>query len=78
MSPKLSKRATKLLHRLYDEHFYPHDGADAPPGSAMRELIDAGLVVSGGRVARIIRCYLPKGVKPFKVEHFPSKPKWLT
>lgn len=75
--PKLSKRAIKLLNRLYDEHFYPHTGEDAKEGSAMRELIDAGLVVSGGRVAVIRRCYMPVGVKPFKVESYPDRPKWL-
>lgn len=77
MSHKLSKRATKLLHRLYEEHFYPHLGGDtATP--AMQELIDAGLVVSGGRVAKIMRCFMPKGTTPFKIEKIPRKPKWLT
>lgn len=73
--PTLSKRATALLHRLYDERFYPD--ATNCVGPVMQELLDAGLVVSGGRVAKIVRCYMPKGVKPFKCEKYPEKPEWL-
>lgn len=76
MKRKLSRRAAKLLHRLYEGHFYPCTFEGAIP-KAMQELIDARLIESGGRVARIMRCYVPKGMKTFRLERLPEKPKWL-
>lgn len=74
--PQLSKRATEMLHRLYEGRFYQAFTKGHIP-KAMQELIDAGLVTTGGRVARIVLCYVPKGTKPFSVETMPRKPKWL-
>lgn len=74
-TPKLSKRAKAMLRRLYDGRFY----ADKTNmvGPVMQELLDAGFVVSGGRVESIVRCWMPKGTKPFKCEKFPEMPEWL-
>ncbi len=75
--PKISKRATTLLHRLYEGHWYPD--VTNMVGPVMQELIDAELVVSVGRVAKIVRCYVPKGTRPdYKPSTIPEKPKWLT
>jgi hypothetical protein len=77
MSRKLSKRAIKMLHRLYEGQWYPaFIKGDIP--KAMQELIDAGLVTTAGRIQRIVRCYVPKGTKPTNfIDRIPSKPKWL-
>lgn len=75
MSRKLSKRATKLLHKIYEGRFYPD--TTNMVGPVMKELLDAGLVVSGGRVTKIVRCFMPRGVKRFMIEKYPEKPKWL-
>lgn len=76
MPRKLSKRATAMLHRLYEGAFYPCD-ISGPIPKAMQELIDAGLVQSGGRVVKIARYYVPRGHKPFVLDAMPRKPKWL-
>jgi hypothetical protein len=72
--PQLSKRAQALLARVRDPgRFYvwrpEHESA------AMRELMDAGLVVRQGRVNQIVACYVPKGTKPLRMEQFPCEQK---
>lgn len=72
--PKLSKAAVKMLVRVYEGHFYPWQ---PEPHGAMRELVDAGLVVSTGRVALLKSCYVPPGTRPAKLEAIPAMPNWL-
>lgn len=74
-TPKLSKRAIALLRRLYRGAWYPT--FDKAPPAAMKELLDAGLVVSGGRVKTIIAAFVPKGTKAFELEAIPKEPQWL-
>ena len=72
----LSKRAIKLLHRLYDGHWY--SAVDGKVTPVMQELLEAGLVGTIGRVKVIERCFVPKGSKPVNWMHdIPRKPKWL-
>jgi hypothetical protein len=73
--PVLSRRAIKLLHRLYEGEFYFAYAKNTP--KVMKELFDAGLVGSMGRVVTMAACYVPKGAKPPKLDTLPRKPKWL-
>jgi hypothetical protein len=75
MPRHLSKRALKLLDRLYDGHWYPMQYPE--PTGAMKELVDAGFVIGAGRVQVISTVYVPKGTTAFKLEKIPKKPKWL-
>lgn len=72
----LSPKARKLYERVCDSaNWYAgtgHVALEARTPAAMQELLDAGLVVVGGRVERLVSCYVPKGTKPFKLEKFPS------
>lgn len=72
MTKQLSKRAAALLLRVHNQNrFYKVQAGPTPP--AMQELIDAGLVVIGGRVNVICSAYIPKGTKPFRMEQFPGE-----
>lgn len=71
----LSKRATALLHRLYEGHFYRTFDTKQP--KAMQELIDNRLVYVDGRIFIIGSCYVPNGHKPFQIDEMPPKPEWL-
>jgi hypothetical protein len=66
----LSPRAQKLYASVCSGKFYPVHGKNIP--KCMDELIAAGLVVPGGRVASIILAYVPKGTKPYKIEQYPK------
>lgn len=57
----LSKRAQKLHARLMAGHWYDYSSHRIP--QAMQELVEAGLVTTGGRVAEIRRCYIPTSRK---------------
>lgn len=74
---KLSKSAERLLIRVHRGDFYLWDGAprnkNTKTPKAMQELVNAGLVVVGGRVARVVSAYVPKGTKPLKCEQYPGK-----
>ncbi len=65
--PKLSKRAEKLYARIKDGRWYPAYAKDTP--AAMQELVDAGLVHHGGRIARAVLCFVPSaGFVPMRQE----------
>lgn len=70
----LSPRAFALYTRVCDPNrFYKaHDGFTP---KSMAELMNAGLVDCSGRVARIVLCYTPAGVKSFKLEQYPNLSK---
>jgi len=61
---------------MYAGDFYTGDKHGLPT-PVIQELIDAGLVGTMGRVQRIVRCYVPKGTKPFRLESIPKPPRWL-
>ena len=67
----LSKRAQKMLERLRKGAWYTWDPRKTP--KAMQELAEAGLVDTRGRVASIVRCWVPVGYKPGTPEVFPEK-----
>lgn len=68
--PLLSIPAQKLWKNVQkSERFYPWT---PKPSKYMQELIDAGLVVTSGRVIKMGSFFTPKGVKPFTVEEFPE------
>lgn len=69
---RLSRRAIKLLHRLYEGQWYRD-----PPNAAMQELIDADLVKLMGRVNVVSAAYVPVDTKPLQCERIPKKPDWL-
>jgi hypothetical protein len=70
----LSPRAKKLWARVQDStHWYPWD-AKVP--KAMKELEKAGLVVEGGRVARVVLAWMPVGTLPYSLETYPE-PDWV-
>lgn len=63
MKPKLSKRAEILFERLKMGYFYPAFDSKTP--AAMKELEDAGLILTAGRVETVRVCYVPrKGFRP--------------
>ncbi len=67
--PKLPKRAQKLWERVKDGEYYRPWDPKLP--KAMKELQDAGLVATVGRVVVIERCYVPaKGYTPYVPEKF--------
>lgn len=66
----LSKPARKLLARVSSSRYYYR--WRPPAGRYMQELIDAGLVVHGGRVNQISAFWMPVGVTPFQMEKYPS------
>jgi hypothetical protein len=63
---KLSIAAVNLLSRLRAGEWYPAYGKRTP--KAMKELWDAGLVCTMGRVKVIETCFVPCGSRPFKLE----------
>lgn len=66
---KLSKRAEKMLRRVQAGEFYKLENYHNSP--AMRELLDAGLVTTTGRVVIIEACFVPAvGYTPFTQEKF--------
>lgn len=69
---KLSKRAQNLLYRVRKGAFYRPWSPDLP--KAMKELEDAGLVVTTGRVVVVERCYVPaEGYAPYVPERFEAR-----
>ncbi len=66
----VSVRAQKLYRRINnDGRFYDAYPAAGQEVKAMQELIDARLIQVGGRVARIVSCYVPvRGFKPCVLE----------
>lgn len=65
--PKLSKRAEKLFERIKAGGWYPAFANNTP--AAMQELVDAGLIHHGGRVARAVLCFVPSaGFEPMRYE----------
>lgn len=68
-TPPLSKRAAKLFERVKKGEFYPAYDKSTP--KAMKELEEAGLVSTCGRVVVIRACYVPaSGYTPFVPERF--------
>jgi hypothetical protein len=63
---KLSIAAVNLLTRLRAGEWYPAYGKRTP--KAMKELLDAGLICTMGRVKVIVTCFVPCGSRPFKLE----------
>ena len=72
MTAKLSPRARKLYARVLAGAWYPWDGTGKRTPKAMQELVDAGLVVVGGRVQTVRAAYVPKGTKPYRLERYPK------
>ena len=71
--PKLSKRAQSLWDRLQvSGNWYLWEKFRNSP--FMAELVEAGLVVEQMRVARVVRCFVPKGTIPYELESFPALP----
>lgn len=68
--PPLSPKAQKLWKRIQHGAWYSTSSPRTP--AAMQELIEAGLVVTGGRVKSMESCFVPKGTKPFKLERYPE------
>jgi hypothetical protein len=69
---KLSKRARDLLERVRNGAFYRPWSPDLP--KAMKELEDAGLVATTGRVVVIELCYVPaEGYTPYVPEKFEAR-----
>jgi hypothetical protein len=71
---KLSIAAVNLLSRLRAGGWYPAytaNGKRTP--KAMKELWDAGLVCTMGRVKVIETCFVPCGSRPFKLEKLQLK-----
>lgn len=69
----ISKAAQKLLARVRNPNRF-YRCKYPMPGRCMQELIDAGLVESGGRVNVVVACYVPVGTTPFHPEQFPAFP----
>ena len=67
---QLSTRATKLLARVREGHFY--FAYDPKTPKAMQELVDAGLVGMCGRAVVIRACYVPAGYE-VRQEIYPEK-----
>jgi hypothetical protein len=67
----LSKSAQNMLTRLRKGAWYTWDPNKMP--KAMQELVDAGLVTTGGRVKVATRCWVPVGYIPARMEQFPEK-----
>lgn len=72
MPKKLSKAAKRVWKNLCAGKFYQPRAWGTKCPKAMQELVDAGLVVEGGRVQVIGRYYVPIGTKPFTCEKFPD------
>lgn len=70
-TPKLSKRAAKVLYRMHCGSWYPWS---PKPTRAVQELIDAGLVKEMGRVNVVRLCYVPVATTPFQMEVIPRAP----
>lgn len=66
----LSPRAASLYKRVCDGYWYKAHAENLP--KAMDELVEAGLVVLGGRVEVMSSAYVPIGTKPFRVEQYPA------
>jgi hypothetical protein len=74
MSRPLSKRAENLLARVRRGEWYPTFGRHVP--KAMRELVDAGMVGTAGRVVTVKSCYVPaEGFIELQRERFPDEPE---
>lgn len=71
----LSKRAKKLLCRIYDGDFYPAFSERTP--QAMHELVAADLIGVAGRVIKLQACFVPPGTVALELERIPKAPKWL-
>lgn len=70
----LSKRARKMYDRVQSPaNWYPAMGPE--PKGAMKELVDAGLVGTMGRVVLVQRFYVPTDAIPLKHERYPSYEK---
>lgn len=69
-SPRLTKRAQALLARIRSGAWYVPYAGKTP--KAMDELLAAGLVEIGGRVAVMYLAYVPTGTKPFVREQYPE------
>lgn len=68
----LSPRAQRTWDKLRKGNkFYPVQFPE--PGPVIKELIDKGYVMTGGRVARIVSCYVPCGTTPLTREQFPEE-----
>lgn len=63
----LSKRARKTLALIEEGRFYDWGPSDCNQAS-IEELIAAGLIVPGGRVVVIKRCWVTVGSKPFVMD----------
>lgn len=61
----ISPRASKLYSKICSGRFYRWSHQ---PSALMKELIDAGLIVAGGRVASVVLCWVPQGTKPLRLE----------
>lgn len=68
---KCSKNAQSLMKRLLEHQFHLYVGSKKLP-KCLDELIRAGLVVEGGRIAVAHRCYVPYGTTSFVTEEFPK------
>lgn len=69
MTAGLSKRAAALLDRIRAGEFYRAYEGRVP--AAMKELVDAKLVVVAGRVATIVAAFVPAtGYTPYHPEQF--------